>query len=66
MQEIYVSKPVLKDKFIVMIREDGQWVENGDGPVSRATADRMAREIRKECNVATKVVPADSVVLFTS
>lgn len=31
-------------KFIVWIREDGQWVEQGDGPLSKVTAERIALE----------------------
>ncbi len=41
-------------KHIVWIKENGKWVENGDGPVTQKQAERMAREIRKECGCAAK------------
>lgn len=44
-------------KYIVWIKENGHWVEQGDGPLSQKTAERIAREIRKECGVACRVRP---------
>lgn len=44
-------------KYLVWIKEKGSWVEQGDGPLSQATAERIAREIRKECGVSAKVLP---------
>ncbi len=46
------------EKFIVWIREKGQWVENGDGPMGKATAERVAREVAKDFKIGTKVLPA--------
>lgn len=43
-------------KFIVWIREDGQWVEQGDGPLSKVTAERIAREIRQDFGIGVRVV----------
>ena len=45
-------------KFIVWIKEDGRWVEQGDGALSKATAARIASEIRHECGCATLILPA--------
>ncbi len=36
-------------KFIVYVREDRKWAENGDGPLSHKEAERIARDIRREC-----------------
>ncbi len=46
-----------KPRFIVWIREDGQWVEQGDGPLSLVTANRIAKELWQDFRVATKVLP---------
>lgn len=43
-------------KFIVWIREDGQWVEQGDGPLSKVTAERIAREIRQDFGIGVRVI----------
>jgi hypothetical protein len=48
----------MANKYIVWIREDGKWVEQGDGPLTQKDADRIAREVRRECRVQTKVCPA--------
>lgn len=44
-------------KYIVWIREDGQWVEQGDGPLTEKQAARISREIRQDCGCAVKVLP---------
>ena len=46
-------------KFIVWIKdlEFKIWVPNVDGPLTEKQAQRIAREIRKECGVATKYLP---------
>ena len=36
-----------KEKYIVWIRDSGQWVENGDGPMTKTTAARVVQELRK-------------------
>lgn len=43
-------------KFIVWIREDGRWVEQGDGPLSKVTAERIAREIRQDFGIGVRVI----------
>lgn len=32
------------NKYIVWIKENGQWVEQGDGPLTLKQAERIARE----------------------
>lgn len=49
----------MSTKYIVWIKENGQWVEQGDGPLGLATANRIAEEIRKDFRIATKVEPAN-------
>ena len=47
-------------KYVVWIKEDGRWVEQGDGPMTKANADRVAKEIRRECGCPAKVLPEGS------
>jgi hypothetical protein len=44
-------------KYIVWVKEDGKWVENGDGPMTEKTAKRVEREIRKETGCPAKALP---------
>lgn len=44
-------------KYIVWIKEDGQWVEQGDGPLTLLQAKRIAREIRHDCGCPARVLP---------
>jgi len=45
-------------KYIVWVRERGKrWEPNGDGPLTLKEAERIAKEIRKDCGVPTKVLP---------
>jgi hypothetical protein len=44
-------------KYIVWIKEDGIWQEQGEGPMTLREAERIAREIRQDCGVRTKVLP---------
>lgn len=44
-------------KYIVWVRENGRWAEQGEGPFPLATAERIAREIRKDCHVRAIVLP---------
>ena len=38
--------------------EEGVWMTNGDGPMSRKTADRVARDIGKSFKgIRTRVLP---------
>lgn len=45
-------------KYIVWIREDGRWVEQGDGPLTKRDADRIAAEIRQDFRRKAIVLPA--------
>jgi hypothetical protein len=45
------------NKYIVWIKEDGRWIENGEGPLTLKQAERIAKETRKDCGVAAKVLP---------
>lgn len=44
-------------RYLVWIKEDGVWVEQGDGPLSLRTAERIAHEIKQDCRVPAKVLP---------
>jgi hypothetical protein len=44
-------------KYIVWVKEDGKWEENGDGPLTEIQANRISREIAKECGCRTRVLP---------
>ena len=48
-------------KFVIWIKEDGVWVEQGDGEMSRATCERIVRELRRECGGTYKILPAGIV-----
>jgi hypothetical protein len=45
-------------KYVVWIKENGSWVEQGDGPMGKATAERIAREIRADFRIPVKIEPA--------
>jgi hypothetical protein len=47
-------------RYIVWIKESAAepWVEQGDGPMAKATAERIAREIRTDFRISVRVVPA--------
>jgi hypothetical protein len=45
-------------KYIVWIKENGAWVEQGDGPLTKKTAERIARELREDFGSKTEVRPA--------
>ena len=45
-------------KYIVEIKEDGQWVPQGDGPMGKATAERVARELKSMFRISTRIVAA--------
>lgn len=42
-------------KFIIWIKESrtSEWSEQGDGPLTRKQADRIAREVRSLCFAVT-------------
>lgn len=49
-------------KYIVWIRERENgalkpWIEQGDGALTEKTANRIAREIRKDFNIPVRVLP---------
>ena len=44
-------------RFVVWIKEAGAWTEQGDGPMSEATARRIANEIRADFRIPVKVLP---------
>lgn len=46
-----------QDKVVVWVKEDGKWVENGDGPMTWKEGERVAKELRKECGCPTRVAP---------
>jgi hypothetical protein len=49
-------------KYLVLIREKGQWVEQGDGPLTLKQAERIAREIQADFGVRTRAVPVDQAL----
>lgn len=53
------ARPMEKTmKYVVWIKENGSWVEQGDGPMGKATAERIAREIRADFRIPVKIEPA--------
>jgi len=48
-------------KYIVWVKENGKWVEQGDGPLTEKQATRIAREIRTDCRVQTRVLPVGAI-----
>jgi hypothetical protein len=51
-------------KYIIWIREReehtnnlGPWIENGDGPMSKATAERVERELRADFHLPVRALP---------
>jgi len=48
-------------KYIVWVKENGLWSENGDGPMSEKTARRVAKEISK-MGYATRVAPVGKTI----
>ena len=46
-------------RFIVLVKKNGEWAPNGDGSMTLTQAERVAREIHKDCGVPAKVVRAD-------
>ena len=45
------------DVWVREFRESDGWVQQGEGPFTRTQAERIAREIRVDCGVPTKVLP---------
>lgn len=46
----------MSPRYCVEVKERGIWEAQGDGPMSKATAERIAREIKQDCRVPTRVV----------
>ena len=44
-------------KFIVWINEGNGWEEQGEGPMTKKQAERIAREIRQGCGCKAKYLP---------
>jgi len=48
-------------KHIIWFKENGKWVEQGDGPLTMKTAERIVRELRAEVGGIYKVLPVGEV-----
>ncbi len=53
-------------RYRVEIKEDGRWVDQGDGPMGKATAERVAQEIRQDFKIPTRVVLCETEYLTVS
>jgi hypothetical protein len=50
----------MKKKYIIWYWDDTSvfgWEEQGEGPLTLPEADRIARELRQDCHVRTRVLP---------
>lgn len=45
-----------KTKYVVWYRENGVWVEQGDGPLTLKTAERIVRELRADCGGSYRIL----------
>ena len=45
------------NKYIVWIREDRRWVEQGDGPLTMLQAIRIRNEIARDFKIRTRAEP---------
>lgn len=43
-------------KYQVWVKENGMWMEQGDGPLTRKQAERISREIRVGCGVPVQIL----------
>jgi hypothetical protein len=43
-------------KYIVWIRQGGKWVEQGEGEMTQKQAERIAREIRRDCGCGARAL----------
>lgn len=48
------------EKYVIWLKEKGEWVEQGDGEMSRKTCERIVRELRREVGGVYKILPAGS------
>lgn len=44
-------------KYIVWIKENGEWVEQGDGLLTLKTAERIVRELRQDFGGSYRILP---------
>ena len=44
-------------KYVVWVKENEKWVQNGEGPLTFKEASRIAREIREDCGVPSRILP---------
>lgn len=45
------------EKYVIWLKEKGEWVEQGDGPLTLKTAERIVRELRQDFGGAYKILP---------
>lgn len=50
----------MKTKFVIWLKENGHWIEQGDGEMTLKTAERIVRELRQDFGGAYKILPAGS------
>lgn len=50
----------MKNKYIVEIRENGEWTDCGEGYLTQKQAERIAREIRQDTGTPTRIRPAQN------
>ncbi len=48
----------MKTRYIVLIKVNGRWIPNGDGPMTQKQAERISREIRTHCQCPSKIIQA--------
>ncbi len=46
------------EKYVIWFKENGNWVEQGDGEMSKKTCERIVSELRREVGGAYKILPA--------
>lgn len=50
-----------QEKFVIWVKEDGNWVEQGDGEMTKKTCDRIVSELRHEMGGVYKILAAGVV-----
>lgn len=46
------------EKFVIWYKENGAWLEQGDGEMTRQTCERIVGELRRECGGSYRILPA--------
>ena len=46
------------EKYVIWIKEKGNWIEQGDGEMTRKTCERIVGELRREVGGTYKILPA--------